>query len=151
MGRSLLTAFSDLLPHLPIAQSILEKRAATIPLPPSSAQLRDQAREIRAALFRLSQPLVFETTFDHARKTHDDAKAAAAAGQKSLAEKKFADAYTAYRQALDQARLALPPNSMQLAGYLNQIAQLLKDLGRYQDGIPPLKKQCRLRDSKPEQ
>jgi tetratricopeptide (TPR) repeat protein len=79
---------------------------------------------------------MFATRFEQAQKIYDEAKAAAAAGQQNLASQKFAEAIEYYQKVVEDARLALPPHSVPLAGYLNRLARIFQDLGQYSRGIP---------------
>jgi len=130
-------AFQDLHLQFPMAQQILQNRAATASDPETLNRYKTEAGNIRGAMFRLSQPVLLEVAFDRARKVHEQAKAAVAQGNIPLSEQKFAETLEAYRRVVEQARATFPPNSLQLAGYLNQLANLFRGLGRYQDGIAP--------------
>ncbi|MEM9217439.1 MAG: tetratricopeptide repeat protein [Cyanobacteria bacterium P01_F01_bin.150] len=127
--------YYDVQPHFSIAEQVLMTRARASEDAGTRRRYRTQAESLSAARFRLAQPVLFEATLRRSRKTYDEAKAFAQGGKTALANQKFAQTLEDYRQAIAQARQAFPSDSLQLAGYLIQIAGIFRELGRYQDGI----------------
>ena len=127
----------DANPHFPIAEKILTDRAKASADADTRRRYRAQSNTLSAASFRLAKPVLFEATLARARKTYDEAKALAQAGNSALASQKFTQTLEDYQQTIYQARKTFPNNSLQLAGYLNQIACIFRELGQYQEGISP--------------
>jgi tetratricopeptide (TPR) repeat protein len=130
--------FEPLKAHFALAEAILKKqqKATAATLPSVAERYKVATRQIRAADFRLSYRVMFATRFEQAQKIYDEAKAAAAAGQKNLASQKFAEAIENYQKVVEDTRRALSPHSLPLAGYLNRLAGIFRDLGQYNKGIP---------------
>ncbi|NMF81946.1 tetratricopeptide repeat protein [Nodosilinea sp. P-1105] len=129
--------FAPLKAHFARAESILKRQqqATAVTMPSVAERYKVANNKISAADFRLSHRVMFALRFEQAQKIYDEAKAAAAAGQQSLASHKFAEAIEYYQKVVDDARLALPPHSVPLAGYLNRLARIFRDLGQYSRGI----------------
>jgi tetratricopeptide (TPR) repeat protein len=104
-----------------------------------------QAQTIQVAQFRLAAPVLFELTFERGRKAHEEAKAC---GNPKMATRLYGEALADYQKAVDQARQALPQGSLQLAGYLYYLADLLEDLGRYQVAIPAMEEAMEIAKTK---
>jgi len=134
--------FDYLKPHFALAEAILkaQQQATAATLPSVAETYKAAVRKISAAGFRLSHRVMFATRFEQAQKIYDEAKAAAAAGQKSLASQKFAEAMEYYQKVVEDARRALPPYSVPLAGYLNRLAWIFQVWGNTPGASPWRKK-----------
>ncbi len=134
-------------PHLESAQAFLKSMQSS-----AKSELvkvyKDQSSNLIAGVFRLQQAPVFEATYRRAIDVHDKAKAALAKGQSAAAQGFFGEAVKGYQSAIEQARRALPEDSMILAGYLNSIAILFYQLGNYREGIPPAKEAVKIANIK---
>jgi tetratricopeptide (TPR) repeat protein len=141
-------AFEGVRPHLEPARAVLRQQEAAARDPQTAACYRQQASDLTGAMFRLSAPPLFEATFAKACQQHDQAKALAAAGKAQLASQQWGEALAGYRRAIEQAQKALPKDSMQLAGYLNRLATLFRELGNYREGIPAAAEAVRIANIK---
>ncbi|WP_204139754.1 tetratricopeptide repeat protein [Halomicronema sp. CCY15110] len=130
--------FDDLKAQLAPAEVTLTQaqKATAATLPSVSERYKVAARQIKVATFRLSQRVMLATRFDQAQKIYDEAKATAGAGNQVIASRKFGEAIAAYQQVVADARHTLPPHSLELAGYLNRLARIFRELGQYTQGIP---------------
>ncbi|PZO42331.1 MAG: hypothetical protein DCF19_06980 [Pseudanabaena frigida] len=144
----LVTAWQPFRPHFASAQKFVEDRlkSATNPALVSADKL--QKNNLIGGSFRLNQAPIFEATYRQAKSTHDRAKAALAKGESAAAQNYFGEAIKGYQRAIEQARVALPENSMILVGYLHQIAVLFYELGNYSAGIPPAEEAVKIADIK---
>ncbi len=131
------TAWQPLRPHFASAQKFVEDRLKSATNPALVSVYKLQKNNLIGGSFRLNQAPIFEATYRQAISTHDRAKAALARGESAAAQSYFGEAVKGYQRAIEQARVALPENSMILAGYLYQIACLFSELGNYSAGIPP--------------
>ena len=130
--------FAPLKAHFALAESILkeQQQAAAVTIPLDADRYKVAAGKLSTANFRLSHQVMFALRFEQAQKIYDEAKAAAVAGQQGLASQKFAEAIEYYQKVVEEARRALLPHSVTLAGYLNRLARIFQDLGQYTRGIP---------------
>ena len=133
----LVSYWQPLRPHFASAQKFVEDRLKSATNPALVSIYKLQKNNLIAGSFRLNQAPIFEATYRQAISTHDRAKAALAKGESAAAQSYFGEAVEGYQRAIEQARVALPENSMILAGYLHQIAMLFYTLGNYREGIPP--------------
>jgi tetratricopeptide (TPR) repeat protein len=133
----LVTAWQHLRPHFGSAQKFIEARLKSATNPALVSTYKLQKNNLIGGSFRLNQAPIFEATYRQAQSTHDRAKAALAKGETAAAQSYFGEAIKGYQRAIEQARAALPKDSMILAGYLHQIAGLFYELGNYREGIPP--------------
>jgi tetratricopeptide (TPR) repeat protein len=131
------TAWQPFRPHFASAQKFVEARLKSATNPALVSAYKLQKNNLIGGSFRLNQAPIFEATYRQAKSTHDRAKVALAKGETAAAENYFDDAIKGYQRVIEQARVALPENSMILAGYLYQIACLFSELGNYSAGIPP--------------
>jgi tetratricopeptide (TPR) repeat protein len=136
-------------PHWEAALEMLQK-LETHSDPTEAKVYKNQARTIMAGLFRLEQPVLFEVTFERVYKTKKRAKAAAAQGQEGLARQLFQEVLEGCRQAAEQAREAFAAESLQRAGYLYRISELLRELGNYREGIPLAEEAVSIAEAKAE-
>ncbi len=144
----LVTAWQPLRPHFASAQKFVEDRLKSATNPALVSIYKLQKNNLIAGSFRLNQAPIFEATYRQAKSTHDRAKAALAKGEAAVAHNYFDDAVKGYQRAIEQAREALPENSMILAGYLHQIAVLFYELGNYSAGIPPAEEALKIANVK---
>ena len=132
----LVTAWQPLRPHFASAQKFAEGWLKSATNPDLVSVYKRQNNNLIGGSVGLNQAPIFEATYRQAISTHDRAKAALAKGKSAAAQNYFGEAVKGYQRAIKQARVALPENSMILAGYLHQIAQLFYELGNYSVGIP---------------
>ncbi len=109
---------------------------------------RSQKGSLDGGVFRLNIALVVETTYQNAKRAADRAKAASALDDQQAAAKFFAQAIEGYERAIDQAKQALPPNGMLLAGYLLKIAEAFRALSKYKKGISLAEEAVRIAEAK---
>ena len=130
--------FDDLKAHFTEAESILtaQQQATAAALPSVAERYKVAARKLTAVGFRLSRQVMLATRFEQAQKRYDEAKASAAGGNQAVVSRKFAESIAAYQKVVEDARQALPPHSLLLAGYLNRLALIFYELGQYTKGIP---------------
>ena len=131
-------------PHFESAQKVVSNLRKSNPNP----DLTTMDNILSGGCFRLGRVQIFEATYRRARDTHDQGKAALAVGESAMARTYFADAVAGYQSAIEQARLALPENSMILAGYLHRITVLFYELGKYREGIPPAEEAVKIANLK---
>jgi hypothetical protein len=117
----LVTACQPLRSHFASAQKFVEDRLKSATNPALVGVYKLQKNNLIGGSFRLNQAPIFEATYRQAISTHDRAKAALAKGETAAAQSYFGEAIKGYQRAIEQARVALPENSMILAGYLNSI------------------------------
>ena len=137
--------FYPLRPQFEVALEQLEKLAANCGDRDLAKFYKAKAQTINVAQFRLAAPVLFELTFVRGQKTYKKAKACRDSGQ---ATKLYKDALADYQQAVELARQAFPGDSLQLAGYLHDLAKLFEDLGRYREGIPPMEEAVEIAKAK---
>ena len=142
------TAWQPLRPHFASAQKFVEARLKSATNPALVSAYKLQKNNLIGGSFRLNQAPIFEATYRQAKSTHDRAKVALAKGETAAAENYFDDAIKGYQRVIEQARVALPENSMILAGYLHQIAGLFRELGNYSVGIPPAEEAVKIANVK---
>jgi tetratricopeptide (TPR) repeat protein len=143
----LVTAWQPLRSHFAAAQKFVEDRLKSTTNPALVSVYKLQNNNLIGGSFRLNQAPIFEATYRQAQSTHDRAKAALAKGESGAASY-FDEAVKGYQKAIEQARVALPENSMILAGYLHQIARLFYELGNYSAGIPPAEESVQIANIK---
>jgi tetratricopeptide (TPR) repeat protein len=131
-------------PHFESAQKVVSDLRKSNPNP----DLTTMDNILSGGCLRLGRVQIFEATYRRAIDAHDQAMAALAVGESAMARKYFADAVAGYQSAIEQARLALPENSMILAGYLHRIAVLFYELGKYREGIPPAEEAVKIANLK---
>ncbi len=141
-------AWQPFRPHFASAQKLVEDRLKSATNLALISVYKLQKNNLIGGSFRLNQAPIFEATYRQAKSTHDRAKAALAKGESAAAQSYFGEAVKGYQKAIEQARVALPENSMILAGYLHQIAQLFYELGNYSAGIPPAKEAVKIANVK---
>ncbi len=141
-------AWQPFRPHFASAQKFVEERLKSATNPALVSGYKLQKNNLIAGSFRLNQTPIFEATYRQAKRTHDRAKAALARGETVAAQSYFGEAVKGYQRAIEQARVALPENSMILAGYLHQIAQLFYELGNYSAGISPAEEAVKIANIK---
>ena len=144
----LVTAWQPLRPHFLSAQKFIEARLKSANNPALVGIYKLPRNNLTGGIFRLSQAPIFEATYRQAISTHDRAKAALKVGDTAAAQSYFDEAIKGYQRAIEQAKVALPENSMILAGYLHQIAVLFYELGNYSAGIPPAEEAVKIADIK---
>jgi hypothetical protein len=144
----LVTAWQPLRPHFASAQKFVEDRLKSATNPALVSVYKLQKNNLIGGSFRLNQAPIFEATYRQAISTHDRAKAALAKGETAAAQSYFGEAVKGYQRAIEQARVALPENSMILAGYLYQIAHLFYELGNYSAGTPPAEEAVKIANIK---
>jgi tetratricopeptide (TPR) repeat protein len=132
----LVTGWQPLRPHFASAQKFVEDRLKSATNTALVNDYKLQKNNLVGGSFRLNQAPIFEATYRQAQSTHDRAKAALAKGESAAAQNYFGEAIKGYQRAIEQARLALPKNSMIFAGYLHAISVLFYELGNYKEGIP---------------
>jgi tetratricopeptide (TPR) repeat protein len=132
--------FDDLKAQFALAEEILTaqaQKATAATLPSVSERYKVAARKVATTHFRLTHRVMWAERFERAEKLYAKARTTAAAGQPRLAAPLFAEAIADYQKVLEEAHQALPPHSLELAGYLNRLAQIFRELGQYAKGIPP--------------
>jgi tetratricopeptide (TPR) repeat protein len=144
----LVTGWQPLRPHFASAQKFVENRLKFATNLALVSVYKLQKNNLIGGSFRLNQAPIFEATYRQAISKHDLALAALAKGETAAAQSYFDEAIKGYERAIEQARVALPENSMILAGYLHQIAQLFYELGNYSAGIPPAEEAVKIADIK---
>ncbi|MFZ4555386.1 MAG: tetratricopeptide repeat protein [Pseudanabaena sp.] len=144
----LVTGWQPLRPHFASAQKFVEARLKSATNPALVSVYKLQKNNLIGGSFRLNQAPIFEATYRQAISTHDRAKAASAKGETAAAQSYFGEAVKGYQRAIEQARVALPKDSLILAGYLYQIAGLFRELGNYRDGIPPAEESVKIANVK---
>ncbi|BBC22682.1 tetratricopeptide repeat protein [Pseudanabaena sp. ABRG5-3] len=144
----LVTAWQPLRPHFASAQKFVEDRLKSATNPALVSTYKLQKNNLIGGSFRLNQAPIFEATYRQAQSTHDRAKAALAKGESAAAQSYFDEAIKGFQKAIEQAWVALPKNSMILAGYLHQIAGLFRELGNYSAGIPPAEEAVKIAEIK---
>ena len=144
----LVTGWQPFRPHFASAQKFVENRLKSATNPALVSVYKLQKNNLIGGSFRLNQAPIFEATYRQAISTHDRAKAALAKGETAAAHNYFGEAIKGYQRAINQARVALPKDSMILAGYLHQIAQLFYELGNYSTGIPPAEEAVKIANIK---
>ncbi|MEI6331955.1 MAG: tetratricopeptide repeat protein, partial [Pseudanabaena sp. ELA645] len=142
------TAWQPLRPHFASAQKFVEGRLKSATNPALVSAYKLQKNNLIGGSFRLNQAPIFEATYRQAKSTHDRAKAALAKGESAAAQSYFGEAIKGYQRASEQARVALPENSMILAGYFHQISHLFYELGNYSAGIPPAEEAIKIANVK---
>ncbi len=144
----LVTAWQPFRPHFASAQKFVEDRLKSVTNPALVSAYKLQKNNLIGGSFRLNQAPIFEATYRQAQSTHDRAKAALAKGESGAAQNYFGEAIKGYQRAIEQARVALPENSMILAGYLHTISQVFDKLNKYQDGIITAKEAVKIATTK---
>ncbi|WP_271251580.1 tetratricopeptide repeat protein [Pseudanabaena sp. Chao 1811] len=144
----LVTEWQSLRPHFASAQKFVEDQLKSATNLALVSIYKLQKNNLIAGSCRLNQAPIFEATYRQAQSTHDQAKAALAKGETAAAQSYFGEALKGYQKAIEQARVALPENSMILASYLHTISQVFDKLNKYQDGIITAKEAVKIATTK---
>ena len=124
-------------PHLEISKENVHSLRQSASNPAAIQIYKSQYQDLAIGFTRLQQSLYFEATYRSAIADHDLANTHRAEGKTTEAQEYFDKALVGYKAAIEQARKALPKDSMILASYLHKISILFNELGNYREGIPP--------------
>ena len=131
-------------PHVEISKENVHSLRQSASNPAAIQIYKSQYQDLAIGFTRLQQSLYFEATYRSAVADHDLANTYRAEGKSTEAQEYFDKALVGYKAAIEQARKALPKDSMILASYLHKISMLFHELGNYREGIPPAEEAAKI-------